>query len=46
MIESMRKDICKVLETKDIANAIVYALSQPEHVSVNEVLVRPSGQER
>lgn len=46
MIESMRKDIGKVLEAKDIANAIVYALSQPEHVSVNEVLVRPSGQER
>lgn len=46
MIESMREDIGKVLEADDIANAIVYALSQPDHVSVNEVLVRPSGQER
>ena len=30
----------------DIANAIVYAASQPEHVSINEILVRPSGQSR
>jgi NADP-dependent 3-hydroxy acid dehydrogenase YdfG len=35
-----------VLEAKDIANAIVYAASQPKHVSVNEILVRPSGQAR
>ena len=46
MIEKMRGQIGKVLEADDIANAIVYALSQPEHVLVNEVLVRPSGQVR
>lgn len=45
-IEEMREEIGKVLEAGDIANAIVYALSQPDHVSVNEILVRPSGQER
>jgi NADP-dependent 3-hydroxy acid dehydrogenase YdfG len=32
------------LTAEDIANAILYALAQPEHVSVNEVLIRPSGQ--
>ena len=32
------------LQAADIANAIVFALGQPEHVSVNELLVRPSRQ--
>jgi len=31
----------KVLDPEDVARSIVYALSQPEHVSVNEVLVEP-----
>jgi clavulanate-9-aldehyde reducatase len=45
-IEKMQTQIEKVLEARDIANAIVYATSQPKHVSVNEILVRPSGQAR
>ncbi len=45
-IEKMRESTGKVLEAADIANAIVYAVGQPKHVSVNEVLVRPSGQSR
>jgi NADP-dependent 3-hydroxy acid dehydrogenase YdfG len=45
-IEKMQQQLPKVLEAGDIANAIVYAASQPEHVSVNEILVRPSGQAR
>jgi len=44
--EKMREQIGKVLEAKDIAAAIVYALTQPEHVSVNEMLIRPSKQPR
>jgi NADP-dependent 3-hydroxy acid dehydrogenase YdfG len=32
------------LEADDIARAVIYALSQPEHVDVNEVLVRPVNQ--
>jgi NADP-dependent 3-hydroxy acid dehydrogenase YdfG len=32
------------LESEDIANAILYAVAQAEHVSINEVLVRPSAQ--
>jgi NADP-dependent 3-hydroxy acid dehydrogenase YdfG len=44
--EKMRDQIGKVLVSDDIARAIVYAVSQPRHVSVNEVLVRPTGQGR
>jgi NADP-dependent 3-hydroxy acid dehydrogenase YdfG len=32
------------LSAEDIANAIMYAISQPPNVSVNEMLIRPSGQ--
>ena len=31
----------RVLEPEDVAASVVYALSQPEHVAVNEVLVEP-----
>ena len=31
----------KKLDTRDIAEAVVYALTQPSHVNVNEVTVRP-----
>ena len=33
-----------LLSAQDIANAVLYAIGQPAHVSINEVLVRPSGQ--
>ena len=32
------------LEDEDIARAVLYALSQPEHVDVNEMLIRPTAQ--
>ena len=32
------------LHDVDIANAIVYALSQPERVDINEILIRPTSQ--
>ena len=43
-IEKMRQKIGDVLHSEDIAGAILYAVSQPEHVCVNEVLVRPTGE--
>ena len=33
-----------VLQSEDIARAVMYALSQPPHVDVNEILVRPVNQ--
>jgi NADP-dependent 3-hydroxy acid dehydrogenase YdfG len=32
------------LEADDIARAVMYAISQPPHVDVNEILVRPTAQ--
>ncbi|MCO5585461.1 hypothetical protein L7F22_039394 [Adiantum nelumboides] len=31
----------KVLDAEDVANSIIYALTQPEHVAVNEILIEP-----
>jgi NADP-dependent 3-hydroxy acid dehydrogenase YdfG len=45
-IEGMREQIGDVLAAEDIANGILYAVSQPPHVSINEVLIRPTRQLR
>jgi NADP-dependent 3-hydroxy acid dehydrogenase YdfG len=44
--QKMREEIGEVLTADDIARAIVYAVGQPRHVAVNELLVRPSRQRR
>lgn len=31
----------KILDSEDVANAIIYALKQPEHVAMNEILIEP-----
>jgi len=47
IIEQMQKRFAGVtrLDSQDISNAILYAIAQPQNVSINEVLIRPSGQE-
>ncbi len=35
----------RALQAEDIAAAIVYAVTQPPHVNVNEILIRPTFQE-
>lgn len=35
-----------ILQAEDIANAIFYAVTQPAHVNVGELLIRPTIQER
>lgn len=36
----------EALQAQDIANAVLYAVDSPPHVNVNEVLIRPTAQER
>jgi NADP-dependent 3-hydroxy acid dehydrogenase YdfG len=45
-IEKMRESMPEVLQAEDIAAGILYAVSQPQRVDVNEVLIRPTGQRR
>jgi NADP-dependent 3-hydroxy acid dehydrogenase YdfG len=44
VIEKRLSGITKKLEADDIARAITYAVTQPEHVNVNEILIRPTSQ--
>jgi clavulanate-9-aldehyde reductase len=46
VLEQMAKRFQGVtpLAAEDVANAVLYAIGQPPNVSVNEVLIRPSGQ--
>lgn len=42
-LEKMRDQV-DPLQATDIADAVLYALSRPEHVNIDEVLVRPTKQ--
>ena len=37
--------VSNALEPDDVARAVMYAVSQPPHVDVNEILIRPTAQE-
>jgi NADP-dependent 3-hydroxy acid dehydrogenase YdfG len=43
-VESVKK--MEALQAQDIANAIVYALDSPHYVNINEILLRPTSQEK
>jgi NADP-dependent 3-hydroxy acid dehydrogenase YdfG len=36
----------ETLQEEDIANAVLYAIEAPNYVNVNEILIRPTAQER
>ncbi len=42
--ENLQKPCTAELQSDDIARAVMYAISQPAHVDVNEILIRPTGQ--
>lgn len=44
-IDDLTSDM-EPLHSEDIADAIHYAATRPDHVSVNEMLIRPTGQTR
>jgi NADP-dependent 3-hydroxy acid dehydrogenase YdfG len=46
VLESMRNQFGQRMEAEDIADAITYIVTRPRHVAVNEVLIRPTEQER
>jgi NADP-dependent 3-hydroxy acid dehydrogenase YdfG len=45
-IERARERTGQVLDAEDVADAILYAVTRPPHVDLNEILVRPTGQVR
>jgi NADP-dependent 3-hydroxy acid dehydrogenase YdfG len=48
ILEGMRGTFSgiELLKSEDIADAIIYAVTRPRHVALNELLVRPTEQER
>jgi NADP-dependent 3-hydroxy acid dehydrogenase YdfG len=42
--EGLKQRSIEPLQPEDIANAIAYAVGQPQRVSVNEILIRPTQQ--
>jgi NADP-dependent 3-hydroxy acid dehydrogenase YdfG len=45
-MDKARDQIGEVLKPEDIADAILYAVTRPPHVCLNEVVVRPTRQAR
>jgi NADP-dependent 3-hydroxy acid dehydrogenase YdfG len=35
----------QILQSEDIADAVVYIVTRPRHVAINEILIRPTEQE-
>jgi NADP-dependent 3-hydroxy acid dehydrogenase YdfG len=44
--EALRPQFTQRMEAQDIADAISYIVTRPRHVAVNEMLIRPTEQER
>jgi NADP-dependent 3-hydroxy acid dehydrogenase YdfG len=46
VLDSIRNQFGQRMEAGDIADAITYIITRPRHVAVNEMLIRPTEQER
>jgi NADP-dependent 3-hydroxy acid dehydrogenase YdfG len=46
ILESLRSQIGQRMDASDIADAITYIVTRPRHVAVNEILIRPTEQQR
>jgi NADP-dependent 3-hydroxy acid dehydrogenase YdfG len=46
VLDSIRAQLGQRMEAGDIADAITYIVTRPRHVAVNEMLIRPTEQER
>ncbi len=45
-VQSAKQREAQQLQSEDIANAILFAIESPPHMNVNEILIRPTTQER
>lgn len=46
ILEGIRGQFGARMEAEDIADAIAYIVTRPRHVTINEILIRPTEQER
>jgi NADP-dependent 3-hydroxy acid dehydrogenase YdfG len=46
VLEGLRSQFGQRMTAEDIADAITYIITRPRHVSINEILIRPTEQER
>src|SRR5216684_2583363 len=46
VLQSIRNQFGQRMEAGDIADAVIYIVTRPRHVAVNEMLIRPTEQER
>ena len=46
VLDSMRNQFGQRMQAEDIADAIIYIVTRPRHIAVNEMLIRPTEQER
>jgi NADP-dependent 3-hydroxy acid dehydrogenase YdfG len=46
VLQSIRSQFGQTMEAGDIADAISYIVTRPRHVTINEMLIRPTEQER
>ena len=46
VLDSIRTQFGQRMESEDIADAIIHIVTRPRHVAVNEMLIRPTEQER
>ena len=46
VLEAIRNQIGQTIGAEEIADAITYIVTRPRHVAVNEMLIRPTEQER
>jgi NADP-dependent 3-hydroxy acid dehydrogenase YdfG len=46
VLDSIRAQFGPTMQAEDIADAITYIVTRPRHVAVNEMLIRPTEQER
>jgi NADP-dependent 3-hydroxy acid dehydrogenase YdfG len=46
VLQSIRSQFGQTMQATDIAEAITYIVTRPRHVAINELLIRPTEQER